>query len=374
MTQFKKHVTEVRAKLQKEGLPVSAKGVTVMVIGEGDTAHSQAITRTIAGKVGLAQGADVHVPDDGGHRDKYVNNHRYTDELNKKGKSTLSVDDLAKIGIVKMEAALYAAREEIGTIRKNLPADGKTRIGSISWGANSPLGMASEAVGKLGHKDPIMKTAELEWAMKNKVKFDRTDPSHVIGARVHLTEKIAGEIKKLQNDKTNQENFKNLKTGLENELAEARKKGLLVINAAGNDHEVANVLGDPKSSTIIFDSIKGLVTVGATDLRTPKNAKMWEGSAEGKSIEIAAPGVELPVGVENNRTTKETGTSFAAPYVASVAALMIKANPKITPDQIEAILTSGRVTVDLAAGDRDGTGLLDPVKAVKEAKKLLSTR
>jgi hypothetical protein len=49
---------------------------------------------------------------------------------------------------------------------------------------------------------------------------------------------------------------------------------------------------------------------------------------------------------------------------------MVAANPKITPDQIETILTSGRVTTDLP-GDTDGKGLLDPVKAVKEAKNLV---
>jgi Subtilase family len=364
-----KHIAEVRSQLQKEKLPTSAKGVTVFVIGEGDTAHSQAITRTIAGKkVGLAQGADVHVPDDGGHREKYAKDHPYTKELEKKG-GTVTREDLAKMGVVRMEAALHAAREEIGAVRNKIPADGKTRIGNISWAGGSNLGIATEVIKNVGANDPIQKRAELEWAMKNKVKFDKTDPSHVIGARTHLAEQIAAEMTRLQNEPANKATTKKLQEDLQKEINDSRKKGLLIFNAAGNDGEVANLLGNPSGSTIGFDPIKGMVTVGAVDRSNPRSPKMWDGSASGNSIEIAAPGVNLPVDVQNKKASQITGTSFAAPYAASVAALMVAANPKITPDQIEAILTSGRVTTDLP-GNTDGKGMLDPVKAVKEAKNL----
>jgi serine protease len=73
------------------------------------------------------------------------------------------------------------------------------------------------------------------------------------------------------------------------------------------------------------------------------------------------------------------GTSFAAPYAASVAALMIKANPKITPDQIENILTSPGVARHIPnqtrpgwphEPPRDGAGEIDPVAAVAAARGL----
>jgi len=61
------------------------------------------------------------------------------------------------------------------------------------------------------------------------------------------------------------------------------------------------------------------------------------------------------------------GTSFAAPIVSSIAAQMIEANPFLTPQRIKQILmrTSRRIQgVDV---DRQGWGVVDAEKAVREA-------
>lgn len=366
------HVAKVAADLKKQGLPTSAKGVSVIVMGEADTDHAAAVTRTIAGPAGLAKDATVHLQKDGGFRDQYVKNHKYVKEVgNEPQGTTMNVNQLAKLGLVRVEASLYAATQEIGGVRKNLPADGKTRIGNISWG-QSQAAIAAEMAGLAQPGMPIFKRAQLEWEMKNKTKLDPTDSLQVAEVRIHLAQEIAKEMNKLQNEPANQTNMKQLQSNLENELSASRKQGLLVFNAAGNDREVAKIFGDESLSTVAFDSVKGLITVGAADLKKPKDAKddiMWEGSATGKKIDIAAPGVNIPVGVNNKKAVTMLGTSFSSPYAASVAALMVAANPKITPDQIEAILKSGKVTTDLP-GNTDGKGLLDPVKAVLEAKKL----
>jgi serine protease AprX len=61
------------------------------------------------------------------------------------------------------------------------------------------------------------------------------------------------------------------------------------------------------------------------------------------------------------------GTSFAAPIVSSIAAQMIQANPRLTPQQAKLILirTARRMaTVDV---DRQGWGVVNPRRAVEEA-------
>lgn len=367
------HVSQVQANL-KGILPKGAKGVSVIVIGESDPKHAEAITRTIAGKTGLAKDASVHLQSDGGFAAPYKANHAYTKELNSKSAgATVTVTDLAKMGVVHAEATVHKATEEIRALRGRIPADGKTRIGTISWG-QSPVAVAKQMLGQVPNDSSIVRKAGMEWAIINKTKYDPNDSIHVMFARTRVAEQIANEMKTLHGEKGNKEQMSRLKSGLENELALARQKGLLVFNAAGNDREVAqDVMGDPKHSTTYFDSVKGFISVGSANLKSPKTAaddEIAAHSAEG-NVHIAAPGVDLPVAVENNKAAKVSGTSFAAPYAASVAALMVAANPKITPAQIEAILTNGRVTTDLA-GNRDGKGLLDPVKAVKEAKNLVT--
>jgi serine protease AprX len=61
------------------------------------------------------------------------------------------------------------------------------------------------------------------------------------------------------------------------------------------------------------------------------------------------------------------GTSFAAPIVASIAAQMMEANPSLTPQRVKQILirTSRRIQgVDV---DRQGWGVVDAERAVREA-------
>lgn len=371
------HVAQVRSDLKKQGLPTSAKGVTVMVIGgENDPEHAKAVARTVSGPVGLAKDAEVRLQADGQHRSKFIASHRYTTEVKAKEArgSTANVNDLAKLGIAHLESEMDTATEQIRAAHNSLPRDGKTRIANVSWGL-TPIGAVRRLQGIVPNEHPLMVRAGMEWAMQNHVRFDPNDSIHILMARDRLNNQIVAEMKTLQSEQANDISLKSKQALLQQEVNLARNKGMLIFNAAGNDRDVANTaVADPNASISAFDSIKGMITVGAANLGAPGNPNddsMSKDSSAGKSIKIAAPGVDIPVGVENKKAAKKmSGTSFAAPYAASVAALMVAANPKITPDQIEAILTSGRVTTDLS-GDTDGKGLLDPVKAVKEAKNLV---
>jgi serine protease AprX len=61
------------------------------------------------------------------------------------------------------------------------------------------------------------------------------------------------------------------------------------------------------------------------------------------------------------------GTSFAAPIVSSVAACMLEANPKLTPQQVKRILISSAERLPNHEVDRQGWGVIDPRKAVEMA-------
>ena len=64
---------------------------------------------------------------------------------------------------------------------------------------------------------------------------------------------------------------------------------------------------------------------------------------------------------------------MACPHMAGVIALMRGVNSAITPDQVDSLISSGKITTDLGTAGRDNTfghGLVDASKAVTEAGNL----
>jgi serine protease AprX len=61
------------------------------------------------------------------------------------------------------------------------------------------------------------------------------------------------------------------------------------------------------------------------------------------------------------------GTSFAAPIVASIAACVLEANPRLTPQQIKRILIDTAERVPEVEVERQGWGVVVPRKAVEMA-------
>lgn len=105
---------------------------------------------------------------------------------------------------------------------------------------------------------------------------------------------------------------------LENAIIAAHKKGIIVVVAAGNDGcDTANY-----SPTNITQSF----VVGATHHGgLPGQDRKWVGSRTGLNISTFAPGFMVPMMNMNGGATVESGTSFAAPYVAGIFAVACQA-------------------------------------------------
>jgi serine protease AprX len=61
------------------------------------------------------------------------------------------------------------------------------------------------------------------------------------------------------------------------------------------------------------------------------------------------------------------GTSFSAPIVSSIAACMLEANPKLSPQQIKRILIDTSERLPGIEIDRQGWGVVNPHRAVEIA-------
>ncbi|WP_186778471.1 type VII secretion-associated serine protease mycosin [Streptomyces salinarius] len=141
---------------------------------------------------------------------------------------------------------------------------------------------------------------------------------------------------------------------LESAVDYALGKEVVVVASAGNDG-----LGG-KDKTTYPASYDGVLAVASSD----RNNERASFSQAGEFIGVAAPGVDMISTVPGGGHCSDNGTSFSAPYVAAVAALLKSAYPKWTAEQIVAQIEQ---TAERSIPGHDrlvGWGVIDPVKAL----------
>lgn len=107
--------------------------------------------------------------------------------------------------------------------------------------------------------------------------------------------------------------------------------GIVFVAAAGNEStDYSN-----KTYDMSYPSdLKEVISVCNIDRTGVKHGSSNFGSAK----DIAAPGVTIFSTVPDNKMASMTGTSMSSPVVSSVCALMLDANPDLTPDIVRNII------------------------------------
>lgn len=130
-------------------------------------------------------------------------------------------------------------------------------------------------------------------------------------------------------------------------------RGCLVVISAGNSGTATRSRG---FSAALF--------VGAVD----GNNLIADFSDTGPFVDLVAPGVDIYATARGGWYHRGTGTSFAAPIVSGVAALVWSVNPQLRPATVESVILSS--AVDVGAQGRDwtyGYGVVNAAAAVNEA-------
>ena len=150
----------------------------------------------------------------------------------------------------------------------------------------------------------------------------------------------------------------------------ANQKGALLVYAAGNK-------GYYRGSNL-YPDYKNVLVVGATSIDDTRwkwyiDAKNYGGSNYGPFIDLMAPGHDLysttiyaPEG--NYRTG--SGTSYAAPLVSAVAALLFSINSNFTAQQVERFIIKSADNIGNSA--HFGAGRLNALRAVELANKSMT--
>ena len=136
----------------------------------------------------------------------------------------------------------------------------------------------------------------------------------------------------------------------------AKQEGVVVVMSAGNGGPDKN---GPTYPGLYAQDGLGIAVGAINDFNAITVSSQPAGSNPQINF-VVAPGYEIVSTDHTNNLAIESGTSQAAPFVAGVAALMLEANPNLTPDQVYDILT-GTAKADGLGIDEDGNGKADKI-------------
>ena len=147
-------------------------------------------------------------------------------------------------------------------------------------------------------------------------------------------------------------------TSFQSAIDRARASGIVVVAAAGNEE------GFVPGLTSVPASCNGVISVGAVDV----NGNHASYSNTNSLVDVAAPGggnggPGILTTARGGGTTTDLGTSFAAPYVSGLAALLLSVRDSLTPDQVESLLETTTRTPGVRSRQL-GWGLVDATAAV----------
>jgi hypothetical protein len=140
---------------------------------------------------------------------------------------------------------------------------------------------------------------------------------------------------------------------LERRISDARKRGIILIAAAGN--------AGPKSKPLYPAADRNVIAVTATDA----DDKLFAEANRGGHIAVAAPGVDILLPAPEAGYQVISGTSFAAAEVSGIVALMLERKPGLGHDGVRKALTA--TAQDLGPKGFDpgfGAGLVDAYRAI----------
>ncbi len=141
----------------------------------------------------------------------------------------------------------------------------------------------------------------------------------------------------------------------EQTIANARAQGVIVVGISGNQG------GEDVMYPGCYESVLAVSSLSPSE-------SLSSFSNRGAEVDVCAPGDGVATFTTGGRVVLQSGTSFAAPHVTGILALMLSVDPTLDP--VRAIEILETTAIDLGARGRDGGfgyGLVNAAAAVLTA-------
>jgi serine protease AprX len=167
----------------------------------------------------------------------------------------------------------------------------------------------------------------------------------------------------------------------------AWKHGIVVVAAGGNDGETSKTLANPASDphVLAVGAVDDAGTLATSDDVVPS----WSTHGTDKRhVDVVAPGVSVlglrvpggtadsanPQARVGSRFARASGTSQAAAVVSGEVALLLQANPTLTPDQVKVLLQDNADGLRGTSVKMGGSGGTDLRKVYEQLLKVAPIR
>jgi subtilisin family serine protease len=169
----------------------------------------------------------------------------------------------------------------------------------------------------------------------------------------------------------------------------AEQRGVLMVHAAGNDAKDLAVENNfPNRYLLSGDTARLWLEVGASNWQGPGHLAADFSNYGGRQVDIFAPGAQILSTAPGNEYESASGTSFAAPVVSGVAALLMAYYPELsaadvrriilesaTPLRDRMVIRPGTEDERVRFGDLSITGaIINAHSAVRMAEQLSAAR
>jgi membrane-anchored mycosin MYCP len=143
----------------------------------------------------------------------------------------------------------------------------------------------------------------------------------------------------------------------------AARRNVVIVAAAGNIDQQTGSTGPFYPAAYAGDpaAYPNVLSVGAID---PVGAVPGFSRPVQTNVSVVAPGAGVLTIAPGGTFKQQDGTSFAAPFVAGVAALVRASHPKLTAAQVVSRIIATADGGTGAGAGRTGAGMVDPLQAV----------